>query len=445
MTNQPLLKFNSKDFRIVYRAYEPADSEQAIALEEEASQHFNLFGLVGGGSIFGGDYDTKCRKFPDHVILLAEAIDNEMPEMKRVCACACLGIKEMYFNQRVVKAGILFDLRVSDKFQKRGIGSKLTNMLEEAARNKGCEFFYLSVNARNNKAISLYNKTGYDIISERTIHTQMIQKQSIEDRNNMKVVKINGDLHKLNFHKLTPDQAREHYQRFYKNKDLAVANFDELLTSREYIGTYAVTCDDNQANMVGLSLFKIDSTNCMGLKRLFAPAHWFTKDWFYAVMCALFLLILYPIILAIHKRLTESSLPTPAQNVLGLLSFFVIAWFCVFLHHKFNKVLCFVGKLSLTGRWIGPFAQLENQELKAAMFSFLTERMKKASSDHHVNTVTMNVDRDDPFMPLLVGKITIRFKTYFMGKYITKDQNGLPKTLKDRVKSEFMFFDPRDL
>jgi len=442
MTNQPLLKFDSKDFKIIYRSYEPADSEQAISLEEEASQHFNLFGMLSGGSIFGGDYDTKCRKFPDHIILLAEAIDNEVPEMKRICACACLGIKDIYFNGKIVKAGILFDLRVSDKFQRRGIGAKLTSMLEETARNKGCEFFYLSVNGRNKKAISLYQKTGYDVISERTIHTKILPKEPIEDRNNMKVVKVNGDMHKYNFQKLSPDQAREHYNNFYKNQDLAVVNFDELLNSREYVGTYAVTCDDNPANRVGLSLFKIDSTNAMGLKRLFAPAHYFTKDWFYSIILAIFLLILYPVIIAIHKRLVASTLPGPAQNILGLLSFFVIAWCCIFVHQKFNKLLIFISKLAPAGRFVGPFYQLENPELMNSMFEFLTQRTKKACSDNHIGTVTMNFDKNDKIFPLITGKLTIRFRTLFMGKYITKRDDV---SVKDRQISNVMFFDPRDL
>jgi len=50
-----------------------------------------------------------------------------------------------------VTAGYIFDLRVHDSYQRLGLGYKLSQQLEEIAKEKGCSFLYLSVNSTNKK------------------------------------------------------------------------------------------------------------------------------------------------------------------------------------------------------------------------------------------------------------------------------------------------------
>ena len=220
MSHIPFIDTNT--FDVIYRDYQPSDSEQAIALESESSQHPTLFGLVRSGTIFGEEYDIKCKKFNESVIIVAEAIDKEDNTKRRICGCACAGLKEIYYNQEKVKAGVVFALRVSEKFQKQGIGQKLTNLLEETAIKKGCEFLYLSVNGSNAKAIGLYKKCGYDVMSKRRLQRFSIKRTPIEDRNNQKTITTGNLKHNLVFDKLDEDQSRTYYNDFYKGKDLAL-------------------------------------------------------------------------------------------------------------------------------------------------------------------------------------------------------------------------------
>jgi len=437
---KPFLQFDSQEFEIIYREYQDADSENVIALEQEASQVPRLGGLLDGGTIFNSVYDVKCKKFTDHVIIIAEAIDKNNPTIKRICGCACIGIKDIYFNKQKVKAGVLFDLRVSDKFQKRGIGTRLTTLLEETARNKGCQFLYLSVNGDNKKAISLYEKTGYNVISQRIIHRIGITKGSIEDRENTKTINHHGISQEFEFKKLEPEQVKEYYNKFYKNEDLALASFEEISSSSNYLGTYAVMAGNS--NIIGGSLFKVAPSHTMGLKKLFFPVHYYAKDWFYSFWLGLLLLISYIIALNVHDSLTErfSSL----RRFIGGLVFFLISFLLIMINKKINTFMLQVGNLKSRGRYIGMFYFMKDEELLKPALQFLMERMNKVCSYNHIDNITYNSDKNDKFMEVWKGKPKVRFYTYFMGKFIDKT-NGLNDNLKDYKPSQFVFFDPRDI
>ena len=59
------------------------------------------------------------------------------------------------------------DIAVSEKFRKKGVGTKLLEHLEKVCREKNAEFITLEVRASNEKAISLYEKCGFSRVGER--------------------------------------------------------------------------------------------------------------------------------------------------------------------------------------------------------------------------------------------------------------------------------------
>jgi acetyltransferase len=54
-----------------------------------------------------------------------------------------------------------FAVLIADKYQGRGLGTKLTNMLIEVAKEKGVEKIYGQVMAENTKMIRLAEKLGF--------------------------------------------------------------------------------------------------------------------------------------------------------------------------------------------------------------------------------------------------------------------------------------------
>jgi hypothetical protein len=117
---ETLLSTDFNDLTIIYRHFRAIDGPALIRLVDEASQHFTFMGLVKAGTIHRESFDMKSRCFKDHVILVAEAIPKNGSKQAEICGGVCLGIKEMYFSGEVRKAGVLFDLRVSERYQRRG-------------------------------------------------------------------------------------------------------------------------------------------------------------------------------------------------------------------------------------------------------------------------------------------------------------------------------------
>jgi ribosomal protein S18 acetylase RimI-like enzyme len=438
--------FVSTDYDIIYREYQPEDSEQCIALENESHQHPTFYGMMHDGTIFGNDFDNKCRRYTEYVIVLGEAIHKQDPKKKIICACACLGLKNMYFNQQEVKSGFLFDLRVSDKFQKRGIGTKITNLLEEKAKAKECKFFYLSVNGSNKKAISLYEKTGYSMISERRITRQIIKRRPIEDRRNTKTVKLDsGKTYDLKFQRLDDDmdKVHEHYNKFYTNQDLAIKNFGEIFNTRGYLGTFGVSTSDNK-NIVGISLFKSDTSNIFGVKKLVVPTTFYTYDWFYALGIAFMMPFVYLFTQIIDWILAFTGSSDFYRYTRTLFAFMFLSWLVTFFYHKFVSLVLHLSAFKPKGRLIGPFSHLEDEDLTREMFTFLLTRMKKVVSDHHIDNLTYNSDKNCRFLPYWSGLLKVTYKTFFMGRYIGDDVK-LNEGMKSYQSTKHMFFDPRDL
>lgn len=110
---KPLLSKPFEDLTIHYRFLKPEDSKAVIDLEEEASQGRFKIPFLRVGTIHRQPFGEKMKVFKDGFVLVAEA---EVKGVMDICACICVGIKDIFFQGRIVKAGVIFDLRVSERY-----------------------------------------------------------------------------------------------------------------------------------------------------------------------------------------------------------------------------------------------------------------------------------------------------------------------------------------
>lgn len=74
----------------------------------------------------------------------------------------------IHLGSRGCEADWLEDIFVLPEYQRRGIGTKAIQLLEEIVKEYS-ESLYIEVAARNDKAIKLYKRNGYDTLNTITI------------------------------------------------------------------------------------------------------------------------------------------------------------------------------------------------------------------------------------------------------------------------------------
>ncbi len=63
------------------------------------------------------------------------------------------------------KYGDFWDVVVKPEFGRKGIGSRLIDMIHSFFQERGVKTIYLDVNPNNNRAISLYGRLGYETVT----------------------------------------------------------------------------------------------------------------------------------------------------------------------------------------------------------------------------------------------------------------------------------------
>lgn len=104
----------------------------------------------------------------NNIVTIVAVIDDK--EEQRLVASASLKFQpEEVFNHKA-ELGIA----VHDNYQNLGIGTALLNHILGIARKRGLKKVYLTVNAKNTKAIALYKKAGFEV--EGTLRNEMFLK-----------------------------------------------------------------------------------------------------------------------------------------------------------------------------------------------------------------------------------------------------------------------------
>ena len=146
------------DFDLFY----PPDIPQGIVIrnQEEIEDHNGVISVVN--KAFNGSFlwkDVKVRKFKkmlealkkNNVVEYGIAYENNK----------VIGFCSSYFNPNQEQSAFINTLSIHPSYHHRGIGSALLASRVEFLRDKECKTISLPVDAKNEKALRLYEKFGF--------------------------------------------------------------------------------------------------------------------------------------------------------------------------------------------------------------------------------------------------------------------------------------------
>lgn len=145
-----------------YNLYIPPDTPQGIYIRNrgEIDDYKSVVQVINEAfkgsflwsEVKAGKYKRMHEKFKEnHVVGYAIAYEDTK----------VVGFCQSYFNTSNNQVGIINTLGVLPSYHHRGIGSALFASRVEFLRDKGCKTINLPVDAKNKKALKLYEKFGF--------------------------------------------------------------------------------------------------------------------------------------------------------------------------------------------------------------------------------------------------------------------------------------------
>ena len=159
---------------LVIRDYEDGDDAACKQLEVTASQ-FQVLGALFKAAIVHHDrFDSKARQFSQHVLLVCVSGGKGNGSGNgggngNVCGVIAVALKRARVHGAERLCGFVFDLRVDEAYQRRGIGGRLARAAEARCAERGVGYLYLSVNNSNRGAQELYRRLGWNPASRRAL------------------------------------------------------------------------------------------------------------------------------------------------------------------------------------------------------------------------------------------------------------------------------------
>lgn len=258
------------DESLVIREYQPADDESCKRLEVSASQFRPLKGLVKAAIFHLQSFNAKAAQFDQHLILVC--VDSA--SAGAVCGVIAVAVKTVYVSGAPTRAGYVFDVRVDEKYQRRGIGSALSAAVEQRCKAAPyhVSYLYLSVNADNAKAKALYTNFGWRVASGRRLEGTLLLSEQLASPSDSAIAARGGGVRKL-----PPEEAIPLVSAAYTGKDLALTQqgFSVILRSDLCLGTYLAT--DGAGSRAALTLWHSSTFTVFKPVKIFVPVSWWVK------------------------------------------------------------------------------------------------------------------------------------------------------------------------
>jgi len=166
---------------ITIRDYRDDDHKSCLALYGELSQYYA--DIYGDSAIADGDSSRwleSLRKSNEYYGTWVAEADGEV-----------VGLAGMLTNG---EEGRIEPVIVSSSYRNNGIGTRLVRHVSEVAKGKNIRFLSIQPTARNEKALSLYVRLGFNMLG----HVELFQDLSTESTRQWKSgIEIHG--HKLDY------------------------------------------------------------------------------------------------------------------------------------------------------------------------------------------------------------------------------------------------------
>jgi len=393
--------------------YNPEKDAAAIQrLELDCAQPLSSdfpFYIIKYARLYLSPYHYRVNLFPSSLTLVAKVDDS------KVIGVVSGAVKAVYYDNRPITAGYIFDLRVHDEYRRKGVGLALAQEMEKRLLAKGAALLYAAVYVGNRPAEALFRgELGYKIATRKAIH--------IEDASSKPSKALIS---------VPPQEAETHLSSFYADKDLTPVSFHDLFTSPEYLGTYCVL--DAAGNRAEASLWHTTKHTARAVVQAWYPVEYLQRSRFYMVFLVLSLLSLIVGVwgaLAVYDWIGPQILKLLWGAVMLLVGLLLGEFLWVFLKHWRLAVTHPKGeqKISLFGLHYTGTA-----ESKEAQYDDLIEGLKGVCSSS-ADMVSWTVDSSDPDRHCFASEI--HELLYLHKKPDTDYWNAWTRNL---------FTDPRDL
>mmetsp|Transcript_12379 Transcript_12379/g.37473 ORF Transcript_12379/g.37473 Transcript_12379/m.37473 type:complete len:430 (-) Transcript_12379:54-1343(-) len=416
-----------------YEPFEDAKHDLGCQeLEMHASQNnsrlLKLFLKVNFSHPLG--FAAKARQFTDHFVHVC--VDTTADDF--VCGVISTGVKDVWLHGEVVRVAYLFDLRVHEAYQRRGIGARLSKIAEELVVSAGATLMYLTVNGNNEKAKALYRKLGYEIASVRRpgvalLHPvpstdPLVPFELIEDR----------------------ERARALIASAFDRVDNTPLDLEPILSSPSYEGTLYTRLQDPNTGVIseaGLSLWNASRGSSLEFERVILPASLWRNPavqlaFFFAWLCG----VLYWLSLAFTLYSSGARLLLCGWILVTLGTTLWVFPMTVFLFQLIASNLTpadrsIPNESKLRGRLFAPWQR--GPRGPEFLRNLVNHSMRiQRQSGYALNVV--NVDAKTSLAPYLPKS---RFTTFFMQRALSESDTSSSSSLQ-RFDPD-AFHDPRDI
>jgi GNAT superfamily N-acetyltransferase len=208
------------------------------------------------------EFAKKASLYEDCAVVVCEYEGD-------IVAVACAGIKDITIFGKPERAGYIFDVRVDQRVQGKGVGAGLSRFLEDRCRSRGATYLYLSVNSTNLRAISLYKKTGFTIASTRIPCMMPTDVELYSDELHASQAAAMQAVPMATAIELTSD--------YWLSQDLCVKELPALFGSALYEGTFVLRDSaepGGDESWAMASLWNGSALGGMQVDRIFLPMSW---------------------------------------------------------------------------------------------------------------------------------------------------------------------------
>ena len=407
---------------LVLRDFNPATDDIACKqLEVTASQFQGFNGLIKAAIVHHGGFNAKPSQFEKHLLLVV--VDKEV-----VCGVVAVAIKRVFVHGAVQPCGFVFDLRVSEQYQRRGIGAALTSEAEARAEKMGVTYLYLSVNNENKKARALYATQGWNKASSRAlIFRPLLYAPPADGAAKAAVTKSPSG----NVLRLEAGRALELTAAHFARRDLGLSRpeFERLFASPNLIGTFiAEDGDPSEPSRAILSLWHGSTLTAFTPITILLPVAWWVR--------------LAPLVGLLAAAATAASVRAMLRFAAGPLSQgLVVAGATLGVAAAIGLWRWARSRTAFRARAFGPCASGPRwQPLMRAVHSHVAAEARARG----FGILVINEDARSPLVDCLYPSAKPRSPTSFWQKRLPppppwSDEGVLPILYPDA------FFDPRDM
>ena len=220
--------------------------------------------------------------------------------------------KSGYFSNEQTKFLQITGLKTHSEYRNQGIASELINFIEQKAKSLGIFKIFVKLNCENYKAQKLFKgKFEYEQVS-------MIS-----------VVIIPDPIPSPSVQKLLLEQALKYTKNFYLDKDLALANFEEIFESPAYLGSFII---EKNNEFLGGSLWNLSYYSEVELCQVFVDIKYIKNNFWFRILCFAFVLSIFLYFFAwylVYRLIEENQIKILVFSIASYITFQVFKVYMV--------------------------------------------------------------------------------------------------------------------